>query len=198
MELREAAALMDGILKERGTEKYTYTLSQSEKQELNVENGEFKLLRTVFSNSASIRVFPGAKMGAASGNDMTESGLRKLVGEAEAAAESGAEDPCYDFAPDQGKHVFRQGAEEPDLDRFLERIQEFLTATAEEYPKVRIMSAIGSYDRWSWISRNTNGTEYEAFGGQYSFAIEIPFIRTQWMFSDSNNLITPEEHANMR
>ena len=173
MTLRETAERMDRILQREQLEKYRYTLSQSEKQELNIENGGFKLLRTVFSNSASLRVFLGTKMGAASGNDITEEGLGKLAGEAKAAAESATEDPCHDIAPDQGKDIFRQGATEPDMEQFLARIQEFLASAAKEYPKVRIMSGIGSYDRWNWISRNTNGTEFEGFGGQYSFSIEI-------------------------
>ena len=59
------------------------------------------------------------------------------------------------------------------MDRFIERIKEFLKTAAEEYPKVRIMSGIGSYDRWNWISRNSNGTEFEARAGQYYFSVEI-------------------------
>lgn len=173
MTIREAADLMDRILQKEQTEKYTYTISQSEKQELNLENGGFKLLRTVFSGSASLKVFLGAKMGSASGNDITEAGLEKLAGDAKAAAESASEDPCHDIAPNQGKDFFPQGNTEPDMDRFIERIKEFLEAAAKEYPKVRIMSAIGSYDRWGWISRNSNGTEFEASAGQYHFSVEI-------------------------
>ena len=173
MTIRDTADRMDRILQKEQPGKYRYTISQSEKQELNLENGGFKLLRTVFSNSASLRVFQGAKMGAASGNDITETGLEKLAAAAKAAAESASEDPGHDIAPDQGKDVFLQGNTEPDMDRFIERIKEFLKTAAEEYPKVRIMSGIGSYDRWNWISRNSNGTEFEARAGQYHFSVEI-------------------------
>ena len=173
MTLKEKADLMDRILKQEQIEKYRYTISQSEKQELNLENGGFKLLRTVFSGSASLRVFQGAKMGTASGNDITEEGLSRLAEEAKAAAESASEDPCHDIAPDQGREVLRQGTEEPDMDRFIGRIQEFLDTAAREYPKVRIMSGIGSYDRWNQITRNSNGTEFEDIAGKYSFSVEI-------------------------
>ena len=172
-ELRELAGRFDQMLAETKTEKYTYTLSESEKQELNVENGSFKLMRTVFNNSGSLQVFAGNRVGAAGGNDLTEEGLKKLIADASAAAESSPEDPCHDIAPDQGKDVFRQGVQEPDLDRFVERIREFLDTAAREYPKVRLMAAIGSFDRWHWLSRNTNGTEFEGFGGQYGFSAEI-------------------------
>ena len=173
MDIKAAAAVLDGILQEEKIEKYSYTLVQSEKQEMNLENGEFKLMRTVFNNNGSVKVFAGAKMGSAGGNDLTEGGLRKLTAEAKAAAESATEDPCHDLAPNQGEDVFRQGIYEPDMDRFMERIREFLETAAREYPKVRIMMGIASYDRWNWFSRNSNGTQFECFGGQYYFGIEI-------------------------
>ncbi len=173
MTLRATADLLDGILREKAIEKYAYSLTQSEKQELNLEMGGFKLLRTVFNSSASLKAFLGEKMGAVSGNDMTERGLRKLAGDARDAAESATEDPCHDIAPDQGRETFRQGVCEPDMDRFIERIKEFLEEVSKAYPTVRIMSAIGSYDRWSRIYRNTSGTEFESAAGQYHFSVEI-------------------------
>lgn len=172
-DIRNTADIFDRVLEDKKIQKYTYTLSESEKQELNVENGSFKLLRTVFNNSGYLKVFDGSKMGAVSGNDISKEGLEKLAADGIAAAESASEDPCHDFAPDQGKDVFRQGIHEPDMDRFLDRIREFLDAVAKEYPKVKIMAATGSYDRWRWLSRNTNGTEFEGIGGQYAFSVEI-------------------------
>lgn len=173
MDKRAAADFLDGILREQKIEKYSYFLNQSEKQELNLENGGFKLMRTVFNNTTSVKVFTGTKMGSAGGNDMTEAGLRKLVDEARAAAESASEDPCHDIAPDQGKELFRRGIYEPDMDRFIERIREFLDTAEKEYPEVRIMAGAGVFDRWNWISRNTNGTDFEGVGGQYQFYVEI-------------------------
>ncbi len=172
-ELHQLADCLDGLLAKGGINKYSYNLSEGEKQELNVENGGFKLMRTVFSKNGNVRVFMGDRMGSANGNDITEEGLTKLVADATAAAQSSPEDPCHDIAPDQGQEVFRQGVYEPDLDRFVERIREFLDAVAKDYPKVRIMAAIGSYDKWHWLSRNTNHTVFEGYGGQYSFTIEF-------------------------
>ncbi len=171
--LRETADLMDDILKEQDIKKYTYTLSRSEKQELNLENGDFKLLRTVFNNSASLRVFLNDRMGSVNGNDITKESLTQLAKDAVAAAESASEDPCHDIAPDQGSDVFRQGLTEADMDRFVERIREFLDTVKTDYPKVKFLSVIGAFDRWTWISRNSNGTEFEDFAGQYSLSLEL-------------------------
>jgi PmbA protein len=175
-EIRAIADSFDAILKAKNAEKYTYTLTQSEKQELNIESGSFKLMRTVFNNSGTLKVFSGTKMGNVRGNDITEEGLAKLAEDGLAAAESAEEDPCHDIAPDQGKDVFRQGILEPDMDRFFERTKEFLETVKKEYPKINIMMAMASFDRWHWISRTTNGTEFEGFGGQYGFGLEFSAI----------------------
>ena len=175
-EIRAIADSFDAILKTKNVEKYTYTLVQSEKQELNIEGTSFKLMRTVFNNSGSLKVFSGVKMGSVNGNDITEEGLVKLADDGIAAAESADEDPCHDFAPDQGKEVFRQGVYEPDMDLFFERTKEFLETVAKEYPKIRIMMGGASFDRWHWISRNTNGTEFEGIGGQYGFMVEFSAV----------------------
>ncbi|MCR4625148.1 MAG: hypothetical protein K5795_04145, partial [Lachnospiraceae bacterium] len=69
--IRETADLFDKIIKDTGIEKFKYTIVNSEKRELNLENGDFKLFRTVFSNSGSIKVFKDNKIGSASGNDIS-------------------------------------------------------------------------------------------------------------------------------
>lgn len=171
--LREVADLFDNILKDKKLEKYNYVLVKSQKQELNVENGEFKLMRTVYDYYTSLKVYKDYKMGTASGNDLSKEALVKLAEDSEGAALSSPEDPCHDIAPDQGKEVFRQGIYEPDMDKFIERIQECLDAIKKEFPKVLVMAAVGSYDKSHWISRNTNGTEFEDYSGHYSFYIEI-------------------------
>ena len=170
---REAADLFDKIIKEKGIEKYKYTLTESEKSELNLENGDFKLFRTVFSNSGSIKVFKDNKIGSASGNDLSEEALEGFAADALEAAINSPEDPAHDIAPKVEPHVFKQGVLEPDMDKFLDRIKEFLSTVEKEYPLVKIIQATGSYDRWNWFSRNSNGTEFEGYGGQYGFSIEI-------------------------
>ena len=171
--LREVADLFDNILKDKKLEKYNYVLVKSQKQELNVENGEFKHMRTVYDYYTSLKVYKDNKMGTASGNDLSKEALVKLAEDSEGAALSSPEDPCHDIAPDQGKEVFRQGIYEPDMDKFIERIQECLDAIKKEFPKVLVMAAVGSYDKSHWISRNTNGTEFEDYSGHYSFYINV-------------------------
>ena len=130
--MKKTADLLEQILAEGKIRKYSYTVSESEKQEINILNGDFKLMRTVFNNVASLKVFSGNRMGLVNGNDITEEGLRKLAADGIAAAESSPEDECHDIAPDQGTDLFRQGTEQADLDRFADRIREFLDTVAKD------------------------------------------------------------------
>ena len=139
-EFRKTADRFEQMLAAEKITKYSFNLAESEKQELNVENGSFKLMRTVFNTNGSLQVYTDNRKGSASGNDISGEGLQKLIADASAAAASSPEDPCHDIAPDQGKHVFRQGAEQADLDGFVARIREFLDTVAKDYPKVRIMA----------------------------------------------------------
>ena len=172
-EIRELADLFDKKIADKKLKKYTYTLVKSEKQELNVENGEFKLMRTVFNNFASIKVFEGSRMGSASGNDLSEAALEKLIEDGIEGAKSSPEDPCHDFAPDQSKKVFHQGVYEPDMDKFISRTKEFLEDVKKEYPTVNVMASVASFDKSNWISRNSNGTEFEDFSGSYYLSIQV-------------------------
>ncbi|MBR3033722.1 MAG: TldD/PmbA family protein [Firmicutes bacterium] len=172
-ELKTLEALLRKELQERGVTKYAYVLSESEKQELNTEGADFKLMRTVFGGGVSLTVFDGARKGSASGNDRSEEGLKAIVESAVAAAASSPEDTANDIAPDQGRHEFRQGACEPDFDRFFARLKELQGAIAADHPKVRVMQLVGDHTRSHSVYANSNGTRAESFNGSYDVTFEF-------------------------
>ena len=64
-DFRKTADRYEEMLAAEKIGKYSFCLTESEKQELNVENGSFKLMRTVFNNNGSLKNFAGTRMGAA-------------------------------------------------------------------------------------------------------------------------------------
>ena len=172
-ELKTLEALLRKELQERSVTKYAYVLSESEKQELNTEGADFKLMRTVFGGGVSLTVFDGARKGSASGNDRSEEGLKAIVESAVAAAASSPEDTANDIAPDQGRHEFRQGACEPDFDRFFARLKELQGAIAADHPKVRVMQLVGDHTKSHSVYANSNGTRAESFNGSYDVTFEF-------------------------
>ena len=55
-------------LKKQGVDKSSCSLSNSHKQELNIEHGEMSLFRTTFNSSLSIEAFVDGKKGSTSIN----------------------------------------------------------------------------------------------------------------------------------
>ena len=53
-EFRVLADRFEQMLAAENISKYSFCLTESEKQELNVENGSFKLMRTVFNNNIAL------------------------------------------------------------------------------------------------------------------------------------------------
>ena len=172
-DLRIAAEQLEKSLRENGADKYYLVVSDTEMREFNAENGEFTLLRTVESGSASAKVFKDGRAGAAAGSDISEEGLARLAADCAAAAASADPDPAWDLAPAEAPETFNQGVWEPEMDQFFSRVTELLKDIKEQYPQVLVMLAIASHRRVHSLYRNTNGTEFEGFSGVYNFMIEF-------------------------
>lgn len=172
-QLRETAKLLTDRLSGAGIEKYALSLSRSEKQELNTELEKFSLYRTTFDQDVKVTVFTDGKKGDASGNDLSEEGLEKLVDTAIAAAQSSPEDEAFDIAPCQGKEVFTEGPQEGEIERLYDRIQEVLDSCAQQFPKILMMQIIGSYTRSDGLYLNSNGTDFETHTGVYETILEF-------------------------
>ena len=172
-DLKEASVKMEELLRAAGIEKYALKVSESEKRELNTENGAFVLFRTIFDANAQASAFAGSKKGSAEGNDLSDEGLAKLITEACASAESAEDDDANDIAPDQGIHSFEEGPAEPDMERFYERLEEMSRQIGEQFPKVLVMQMIASHDKVHTLYRNSNGTEFDTKESYYEVTLEF-------------------------
>lgn len=172
-EIRNTASYMQGLLKESGVDKYAFSLHEKETREFNADLGDFSLFRTVFGNSVAVTVYKDGKMGTKAGNDFSDEALKTTVDEAVLSAQSAVEDPAYDIAPAQPKEVFHYGCYEPDIERFFSRVEELLSDVKAQYPKVRILNVFASHTKNHVLYMNSNGTDFEDFGGSYSVNIEF-------------------------
>lgn len=172
-EIRNTASYMQGLLKESGVDKYAFSLHEKETREFNADLGDFSLFRTVFGNSVAVTVYKDGKMGTKAGNDFSDEALKTTVDEAVLSAQSAVEDPAYDIAPEQPKEVFHYGCYEPDIERFFSRVEELLSDVKAQYPKVRILNVFASHTKNHVLYMNSNGTDFEDFGGSYSVNIEF-------------------------
>ncbi|MCR5032729.1 MAG: TldD/PmbA family protein [Lachnospiraceae bacterium] len=172
-DIRECANLALAGLLAGGAEKASVSVYETENREFNAENGELSLLRTMIDKSLGIKAIKDQKMGTISGNDLTKEGIEKAVEDCLLAAESSAEDPFQDIGEKQESEVFRLDCYEPDMDRFFERVQEFLKDIREEFPKINVMLSVCNHYKNHNIYKNSNGTQFEVFEGRYGVMVEF-------------------------
>lgn len=113
------------------------------------------------------------RQGVVAGNDFSEEGIRAVTEGAILSAQSAPVDPAHDIAPRQEKEKFCHGVTKPDFDRFFERMKELLADVKNEYPKIQIQNIIGEYESYHVVYRNSNGTDFEEEGGNYSAVLEF-------------------------
>ena len=172
-ELKQLSARLSDMLAAAGITKYAFTLSEEEKRELNTEHGSFSLFRTIFDKTASVTAYMDGRKGSASGNDLSEEGLQKLVEDARSGAESSMVDAANDIAEGQLPETFRTGPYEADMERFYDRLQEVMDTVARDFPRIRLMQIIASHTQRHSLYVNSNGTAFEWFDGAYSTMLEF-------------------------
>lgn len=170
--LEELSLKIADEFKSRGIVKAQHCLSSKETLEFTLELGEFKLLRTLFDNGLSVTVYDGARKGVAAGNDLSWDGINSVIDSAVSSARASDEDPAYDFAPDQGEHIYNDGAPDVDKDKFFERISEFSKTLSEEYPQLRVSEFIAKHQSFHIIQRNTNGSHFDKTSGYYEIVAQ--------------------------
>ncbi len=167
-DIRDIAQITGEALKQEGAEKAQYTVTFKETHEFNVDGGQFSLFRTLFDKSLSVTAFKNQKKGSAFTNKLDEETIGVTVKECLDSAESGIADSAYDIAPCQGEECFREGCYEPDADKLFARTKELMEAVKERNPKIVMEQMIVSHVKNHTLYRNTNGTEFEYFWGEYS------------------------------
>ena len=97
--LVEVSDIIASYLKEKGSAKAQYTVTERETREITLENGEFTLFRTLFDNDVEIEVIKDHKIGKTSINKFDEMAIKNALDTAFVSAESGSADEAYDIAP---------------------------------------------------------------------------------------------------
>ncbi len=172
-DIRQISRKLDALLREKGVQIYEHCVSESEKQELNTEKADFKLFRTIFDSGVSVTVILDGKKGSASGNDLSDEGLNKVVSDALLSAASSVADEANVIAEAQEPETFSSGCREADMPRFYDSLAAMTDTIARDYPRVNLMTLIGDHTRYHVYYVNSNGTRFENQNGLYHVTIEM-------------------------
>ena len=166
--LKEIAQYTLSRLKEYGADEAQCKVKYGLVDEINVDAGEFSLMRSTFDTGVTMKVIKNNKKGVIAINKTDFSSIDEAAKECVAAAEVAAEDDCLSIAPLEQNEDFIFGAEECDRDRFFDRINEYLEDMKTDYPKVFIEQLIADYAESKSVLANTNGVEFSYTASYYS------------------------------
>lgn len=171
MEMKELNTYALQALAEAGAEKAETVLSNSEKTEMNLENGELKLVRTTVDHHWRLTALRGQQRGSMSINQVTAEALSPAVTEVMAIAAASAPDPAHDIAGYQRPKVFRKGETNPNLELMFQRLKTFTQEVSTRFPRIVLLSAQLDFTRSTTHFQNSNGVDFTVEQGAYNFSV---------------------------
>ncbi len=167
-ELKEIAKYTLSRLKEYGADEAQCKVQFGVVDEINVDAGEFSLMRSTFDSAVTMKVIKDMKKGVIAINKIDKASIDEAAKECVAAAEVASVDDCLSIAEKQENEDFSFGVSESDREKFFERIKEYLDDVNKEFPKVFIEQLIADFADSKSVYANTNGTEFSYRTAYYS------------------------------
>jgi PmbA protein len=150
-----------------GADKAQCMVSLVEKHEMNVDAGEFSLLRTTFDTQVGFTAIKGGKKGQTAANKSDPESIDRAAADVLTIAEASQPDEANDIAESQTAEAFSAGSDSPDLDRMHMRLTEFLNEVKVRHPKAIIRQAYLDFTKTKSYVRNSNGVDFESTSGVY-------------------------------
>lgn len=161
---------LNALLK-AGADKAQCSLTLTDKHEMNVELGEFTLLRTTFDTRVGLTAIKGNKKGSTSINKSDNNSLDTAAADVLAIADASAPDEANDIAEAQPPAVFASGGDSPDLDKMHFRMKELIESVKARYPKLVLMQAYLDFTHSRNYFLNSNGVDFTTNKGIYNCTV---------------------------
>ena len=163
---------LDRLMK-NGADKAQCKINQSETNELNVETGDLSLFRTTFNTAVDLLGLMNGRKGSTTINKTDPDSIAEGVREVTLLSGSAKADPANDIAGFQPPQAFTSGPMQQDLERMVERLQEFLHYVQQAYPKIILKAVRLSFTRTEGVFVNSNGVEFSSKNGFYDVSAEF-------------------------
>ncbi len=170
MKLEEAASYALESLQKAGADAASASTADAKLDEMNIDSGEFSLMRSVFTSSLVLKALKDQRAGTIAVNNLEKETIDRAVKDCMAAAEAAEQDEAEEIAPLTENGEFASGALREDRDRLFETLREFMGTVKEECPKVRMEQLIAKHNHSEQLYLNTNGVRFREECGYYSFS----------------------------
>lgn len=166
--LKEIAQYTLSCLKNHGADHAQCKVRHVLADEINIDAGEFSLMRSTFDNAITMKVIKDNKKGVIAINKFDFTAIDTAAKDCVENAVVSAVDDCLSISDNQENEDFVFGVENGDRDKFFDRINEYITDMSADYPKVFIEQLIAEYSESKSVFANTNGVEFSYKAAYYS------------------------------
>lgn len=166
--LRQVAKHGLNALLKAGADKAQCVATFVDKHEMNVELGEFSLLRTTFDTNIRLTAIKANRRGSTNINKSDEESIDKAAGEVLAIATASAPDEAFDIAETQPPAEFSSGSDSPDLDKMYSSMKQLIHQVRDRYPKLVLMQVIVDFTRSRSCFVNSNDVDFVTNKGVYN------------------------------
>lgn len=167
-QLTDIARLAIQEMQSQGAHIASAEATLSEKNEFNIDGGQFSLFRTTRDKWLSLKAIKDQRQGAVGGNSHEANDIRALAEGCVASAQAAQEDPVWDEAmAREGQGQFEDGAVVPDMEKLFSRTQEMLDQIKEGFPKINLEQATVWHTKAQYAYLNTHGVSYTGVSGAY-------------------------------
>lgn len=170
MNLKDAASYALERLQKSGADHASVIAGSGKLDEMNIDGGEFSLMRSVFKSSLTLKVIKDQKAGIIAVNSHEKGAIDRAVEDCIAAAMAAQPDEAEAIAPKEENAAFTSGILTPDRDALYDRLEEFMATLGRDYSHIKMEQLIAKYDRDDILLMNTNGVEYRYENGAYVFS----------------------------
>ncbi|MDZ4181936.1 MAG: metallopeptidase TldD-related protein [Candidatus Cloacimonadaceae bacterium] len=153
---------------DKGVQKAALNLSMTSQEEFNVNFKELNLLRSTDSNSLSLKAIRDDRQATATINQLDEASILAAIDGIMTSLDSAEPDPANDISPMQEARVWQIGPLEPETDKIVARLEEFIAAMKQRFPQVEFDARLTHIRYSSWY-QNSNGVDFEQQAGSYHF-----------------------------
>ncbi len=164
------------ILIDLGADQAQVISSHTLLEELQYENNDFTLLRSVEDQACDLTAIKNNKKGDYSVSQTDIESLKKAAEKTLSIAESGQADDANAIATKEdqvakGYENYQSGPMEADLDEMTKLIQHFVRDTEHTYPQIGLRSVGVKYIKPEIHYLNSHGLEVTSSKGYYNFSV---------------------------
>lgn len=169
-DIKEIAKFTLSALQKAGADQASCLVSRGLAREITVDGGEINLMRSLFNNSVSMKVIKDGKKGVIAINKIDEEDITQAAASCVEAAQASVEDDAVSISPLTENADFETGVLEPDIDKLLTRLTEYIDNIGTEFPKIILEQIIAYHVSSELCLANTNGVVYTHKNGNYSLS----------------------------